>query len=582
MAVLVALGAEVNQLRIAKGLSLPVEMVTQTAAILAKRGVGKTHTAVVITEELLTADQQVVILDPLDVWFGLRSSRDGKDPGFPITVLGGEHADLPLEASSGTVIADFAVENRVPLVLSLRHFSMADQRRLVTDFCERLYHRKGQDKYRQPLHVVIDEADEFVPQRIQTGQERMFGAIDRLVRRGRSSGIGVTLISQRAAVINKDVLTQIEVLICLRTISPQDRKALEAWVEAHDAHDQKGEFMASLASLAIGEAWIWSPGWLDLFKRVQIRERKTFDSSATPKIGEKAKWPTAAAVVDLEKLRAELASTIERAKAEDPRELRKKIAALEAELGKASGKMPIATVDAAQLRKIQKESYAQGFIEAERAAAGKETRLRRALAAASDALASAHSLLNRKVSTPPVAGHPHTPTVRPVVVPTPAPRHVRPTALSSSIPGGERKILTALAQYLQGRSKTQVAILTAYAARGGAFANYLGALRSKGMIEGRDLLRITEAGLAALGPYDPLPTGRELLEHWLKQLGKAERLILSRLTEIYPAAASKEDLGVATGYEPSGGAFNNAIGKLRTLELVTGRGELRASEDLFA
>ena len=459
---------------------------------------------------------------------------------------------------------------------------MADQRRLVTDFCERLYHRKGQDKYRQPLHVVIDEADEFVPQRIQTGQERMFGAIDRLVRRGRSSGIGVTLISQRAAVINKDVLTQIEVLICLRTISPQDRKALEAWVEAHDAHDQRGEFMASLASLAIGEAWIWSPGWLDLFKRVQIRERKTFDSSATPKVGEAAKWPTATAVVDLEKLRAELASTIEKAKAEDPRELRKKIAALEVELGKASGKMPVATVDAAQLRKIQKESYDQGFIEADRAAAGKEARLRRALAAASDALASAHSLLNRKVSTPPVAGHPHTPTVRPVVVPTPARRHVRSTGLSSSIPGGERKILTALAQYLQGRSKTQVAILTAYAARGGAFANYLGALRSKGMIEGKDLLRITKAGLAALGPYDPLPTGRELLEHWLKQLGKAERLILSRLAEIHPAAASKEDLGAATGYEPSGGAFNNAIGKLRTLELVTGRGELRASEDLFA
>ena len=571
-----------NQLRIAKGLSLPVEMVTQTAAILAKRGVGKTHTAVVITEELLTADQQVVILDPLDVWFGLRSSKDGKDPGFPITVLGGEHADLPLEASSGTVIADFAVENRVPLVLSMRHFSMADQRRLVTDFCERLYHRKGRDKYRQPLHVVIDEADEFVPQRIQTGQERMFGAIDRLVRRGRSSGIGVTLISQRAAVVNKDVLTQIEVLICLRTISPQDRKALEAWVEAHDAHDQKGEFMASLASLAIGEAWVWSPGWLDLFKRVQIRERKTFDSSATPKVGEKAKWPTATAVVDLEKLRVELASTIEKAKAEDPRELRKKIAALEAELRKASGKMTVATVDAAQLRKIQKESYDQGFIEAERVAAGREARLRTALAAAADALASAHSLLDHKIPTAPAVGHPQTPTIGPGIVSAPAPRHARSAAQSSPIPGGERKILAALAQYPQGRSKIQVAILTAYAARGGAFANYLGALRSKGMIEGRDLLRITEVGLAALGPYDPLPSGRELLEHWLKQLGKAERLILSHLTAIYPAAASKEDVGAATGYEPSGGAFNNAIGKLRTLELVKGRGELRASEDLFA
>ena len=35
----------------------------------------------------------------------------------------------------------------------------------------------------------------------------------RLVRRGRSSGIGVTLISQRPQVLNKDVLTQAETLI---------------------------------------------------------------------------------------------------------------------------------------------------------------------------------------------------------------------------------------------------------------------------------------------------------------------------------------------------------------------------------
>ena len=65
---------------------------------------------------------------------------------------------------------------------------MADQRRLVTDFAERLYYRKGQDKHRQPLHLVIDEADEFAAQRIQPGHERMFGAIDRIVRRGRASG----------------------------------------------------------------------------------------------------------------------------------------------------------------------------------------------------------------------------------------------------------------------------------------------------------------------------------------------------------------------------------------------------------
>jgi hypothetical protein len=54
------------------------------------------------------------------------------------------------------------------------------------------------------------------------------------------------------------------------------------------------------------------------------------------------------------------------------------------------------------------------------------------------------------------------------------------------------------------------------------------------------------------------------------------------LAEIYPASSSKEEVGSATGYEPSGGGFANAIGKLRTLELISGRGaELRASEEFF-
>jgi hypothetical protein len=39
---------------------------------------------------------------------------------------------------------------------------------------------------------------------------------------------------------------------------------------------------------------------------------------------------------------------------------------------------------------------------------------------------------------------------------------------------GERRILTALAQYPQCRSKVQIAVLTGYAAAGGGFNNYLG------------------------------------------------------------------------------------------------------------
>jgi hypothetical protein len=45
-----------------------------------------------------------------------------------------------------------------------------------------------------------------------------------------------------------------------------------------------------------------------------------------------------------------------------------------------------------------------------------------------------------------------------------------------------------------------VAVLTGYAANGGGFNNYVGALRTRGMIQGdADRLTITETGIQTLG-----------------------------------------------------------------------------------
>jgi uncharacterized protein len=161
-------------LQISRELSLPAEAVSETFAILAKRGAGKTYTAAVMVEELLKAGLQVVVVDPVGVWRGLRASADGTREGLPIAILGGEHGDVP----------------------------QGEQTRLMTDFAERLYY-----KNREPLHLVLDEADAFAPQRPMKGQERLLGAIEDLVRRGRARGLGVTLVTQCAAVLNKDVLT---------------------------------------------------------------------------------------------------------------------------------------------------------------------------------------------------------------------------------------------------------------------------------------------------------------------------------------------------------------------------------------
>jgi uncharacterized protein DUF87/helicase HerA-like protein len=311
-------------LHLSKDLHLPVEAVTQTFAILAKRGAGKTYTAAVMVEEMLKTGLQLVVVDPVGVWWGLRSSADGQHEGLPIVIMGGEHGDLPLDMGASEIIADVVVEERLSVVLDLSPLRKGEQTHFMTDLAERLYH-----KNRQPLHLVLDEADAFAPQRPMKGQERLLGAIEDLVRRGRARGIGVTLVTQRAAVLNKDVLTQAEVLIALRTIAPQDRDAIDAWIRVHGTPEQREELMASLPSLPIGTAWVWSPGWLDVFQRMQIRRKETFDSSATPQVGVVRWEPKMLAAVDLERLRTRLAGVMACTNTDDPRERRRRIAALE-------------------------------------------------------------------------------------------------------------------------------------------------------------------------------------------------------------------------------------------------------------
>ncbi len=52
--------------------------------------------------------------------------------------------------------------------------------------------------------------------------------------------------------------------------------------------------------------------------------------------------------------------------------------------------------------------------------------------------------------------------------------------------------------------------------------------------------------MESLGGYDPLPTGRDLLNHWLARLPKAERAALQVLADNYPEALSKDVLAEGT------------------------------------
>ncbi len=62
------------------------------SAVIGKTGSGKTYAAKGLVEGLLEAGQRVCIIDPTDVWWGLKASADGKREGYPIAVFGGDHA----------------------------------------------------------------------------------------------------------------------------------------------------------------------------------------------------------------------------------------------------------------------------------------------------------------------------------------------------------------------------------------------------------------------------------------------------------------------------------------------------------
>ncbi len=51
--------------------------------------------------------------------------------------------------------------------------------------------------------------------------------------------------------------------------------------------------------------------------------------------------------------------------------------------------------------------------------------------------------------------------------------------------------------------------------------------------------------------------------------------------EGYPKSFPVADTAIATGYSPTSGGFAGALGKLRKLELVDGRGEIKANEILI-
>jgi len=264
-------------LHLGDGLDLPAEDALESVfGVIGKRGRGKSGMVKVLMEEFCRAGLPFVALDPVGIMWGIRSGLDGKEGGHPVLVVGGLHGDVPLHKDGGAEIAKEIVKANVSCVVDFSSESKATYRRFVAEFADTLYRINDVSR-----HVVIEEAPELVPQRLRPDMTTVFDAVERLVSRGRNKGIGVTLVSQRAATIHKDVLTQLDTLVVFGLTSPQDRKALREWVEAKADAEQLKIFEEGLAGLKRQEAWVWSPEAFEIFGRYMVRPFTTFHPDKT-------------------------------------------------------------------------------------------------------------------------------------------------------------------------------------------------------------------------------------------------------------------------------------------------------------
>lgn len=144
--------------------------------------------------------------------------------------------------------------------------------------------------------------------------------------------------------------------------------------------------------------------------------------------------------------------------------------------------------------------------------------------------------------------------------------------------GGRRAVLLAIAQRGKlGASHAWIAVQTGY--KPTSRRTYLTALTSAGYIRRgeRDEFYATEAGTIVLGPFEALPTGQALIDHWLAKLPDAEATIFNQV--VRHEECSTAVLESDTGYKTT--SVRTYLNRLAARQLVsTRKGIVRLSDEL--
>lgn len=597
------------KLKLSDDLYLPLDIIAMRVVEYGDSGSGKTAFARLLAEKIHESGHRFCAIDLKNDWWGLKSSADGQAAGIPVVIFGGPRADVKIfeDAAAAATLADTIGGIDQPVIIDLDSLSRAKQERFLTGFLDRFY-----EVNRRPIMLFCDEADRYAPQKPMTQDAILsLSSSEDIARRGRKRGIGSTWLTQRTAVLNKNVSEFGNLTIIFRTPGERDLKELEDRVGRIADKATVKEVMHLAPGLEDGEAFFLSSHpKLRAFmpspvRPLQMPLPRTFDSSATPGVGHRRREPKILAHADLTAIEEKMASQIEKAKADDPKALRAEIARLKSEAAKAPANIPKAIPPKIIEKPVLKDSQ---ITRLEKLADRIDKRfpiLSSAFGSTFNDIAKLTSaMMSETASLRSAIKAPGKPLAIPTpeivsrhdrLVANPPPRHqaglIRaeriegddprtPIADNDTLPIGERRILTACAQYPDGIGRDQATVLTGY--KRSTRDAYIKRLKKREYILDSGIsIQATSAGVTALGNFKPLPTGSELQTYWFGRLPEGERRILDVLVSNYPGAVEREAISVRTAYKRSTrDAYLKRMASKRIVEVISG-GSVRASADLF-
>ncbi|MCY0849802.1 ATP-binding protein [Sulfuracidifex metallicus] len=203
-------------------------------AVLGIRGSGKSNSSKVLIEEAIKEELPVTVIDPDAEYVELIDSLGGDVLTSKDDPLLTSFIHYRQSKNSVIDMSDWDVE------------SFAFLFKYLTNLWE-LSKEERKDRM-----IVVEEAHEFIPQGKVSG---ISDVITRLALRGRKRGIGIVLISQRSAKVNKDVLTQSEIYLLHKVVHPVDLKVYREILPM-----KPKEVDALVPSLGVGEAILYMEG----------------------------------------------------------------------------------------------------------------------------------------------------------------------------------------------------------------------------------------------------------------------------------------------------------------------------------